>query len=214
MNILFKFFLIFYFLTSIFAFGQNVKVKSLSYKIVYVGIKNKLLIDKINNNTLIDSITVNNGIIFNENNNYYFTPVKSGLVSLNIYFHNQKKSFVIKQDLIAEKLPKPEVRIGGFCPEFFGCSIKYVNGISAIIRTPVEEPIGLKSSLTTYEFTYYHTDTIFISKKQKGFLDNEIRQAINNNTTKGDKLRFENIKVIGISGEEIEIDYILEVTEK
>lgn len=73
---------------------------------------------------------------------------------------------------------------------------------------------GLQYKLSKYDFTYYHSDTIFISKKQTGVLDQECRNALLNYAVRGDKIRFENIKLIGVLGEEINFDYILEITEK
>ncbi len=205
---------LFYNLLLINIYGQSVKINSLSYNVVYNGIKNKLIIDQSKNDIRIDSIITNNGEIIKEKNIYFLIPKRKGEANIKILYRDKKKSYISNQLLLVSALPSPKVNVIGYDMEFFPSTIKHVLGIYAVIDTPVEEPICLKYKLSKYDFTYYHSDTIFISKKQTGVLDQECRNALLNYAVRGDKIRFENIKLIGVLGEEINFDYILEITEK
>ena len=188
-------------------------INSLSANYIYAGIKNKLQINNYYKNTKIDSITTDNGNIIYENKFYYLHPIKIGYVNMKIYLNKNKKKLIEKTKILAISLPKPHVGIGGYNLEFLPQTIKNINGIYAIIDIPTDR-FMLEHNSISYNITFFHSDTLMFLRKQIGLIELELRKILIENAAKGDKIRFDDIKVIGKLGETIDIDYILEITEK
>jgi hypothetical protein len=132
---------------------------------------------------------------------------------MNIYINKNKKKLIETKKIIAISLPRPYVGIGSYFLEYFGCKIKNINGIYAIIDIPTDR-FMLEHNSISYNISFFHSDTLMFSRRQIGLIELELRKILIKNAAKGDKIRFDDIKVIGKLGEQIDIDYILEITEK